>query len=145
MGGRGGTSGRGGGGGNKLRSMTSEQREDFMAAYNLSGAEFKNTHSLNQAYDAAIKKYNEYSEKNGGSGRTGNSAAVKGMEFIQHENSSKTTANNTVRLNKLKDDYFKMIKGQKGAKDEKAQINLLGIGRANIEQRIKRFKEKGHL
>ncbi|MCM1328825.1 MAG: hypothetical protein NC253_05225 [Ruminococcus sp.] len=140
MGGRGASSGIGGG---KLSSMTSEQKEDFMAAYNLSGAEFKSTHSINQAYDAAIKAHKEYEKSRGiTSNRADNVRAVKGMELIQHSNQENSLRKGKAEHEKLRQEYLNLIKGQKGASYERQQVNLMPISNETLKSKIAEIKRK---
>lgn len=139
MGGRGGASGatKGGENSSKLSSMSSEQREDFMAAYNLAGKEFKDSHTLNQAYDAAIERYRQF-----GGSRTGDSAAVKGMEFLQQDISEARRLQNSKRHEELRQEYLKLLPRNSAGKAERQAINLMPISTEALEQKIKRMKKK---
>ena len=119
----------------KLRNMSYEQREDFMAAYNLSGKEFKETHTVNQAYDAALERYKQF-----GGQRIGDSAAVKGMEFLQKDISESMALNNRQRHEELRQEYLKLLPQNAEGRFERQMINLMSISNEALEQKIKALK-----
>ena len=119
----------------KLRNMSSEQREDFMAAYNLSGKDFKETHTVNQAYDAALERYKQF-----GGQRIGDSAAVKGMEFLQKDISESMALHNKQRHEELRQEYLKLLPKNADGRFERQMINLMSISNEALEQKIKALK-----
>lgn len=137
MGGRGGASGVGGGNASKLRNMSSEQREDFMAAYNLAGKEFRDSHTPNQAYDAALNRYKQF-----GGNRTGDSAAVKGMEFLQQDISEAKRLRNNKRHEELRQEYIRLLPKNAAGKAERQMVNLMPISTETLERKIKALKKK---
>ena len=135
MGGRGSNSGIGRNS-SKLRNMSAEQKEDFMAAYNLSGSTFKSTHTPNQAYDAALKRYKQF-----GGQRTGDSAAVKGMEFLQKDISEARRLQNSKRHEELRREYISLLPKNAAGKAERQLVNLMPISTEGLERKIKALKK----
>lgn len=135
MGRRGSNSGIGGNS-SKLRNMSAEQKEDFMAAYNLSGSAFKSTHTPNQAYDAALKRYKQF-----GGQRTGDSAAVKGMEFLQKDISEASRLQNSKRHEELRREYISLLPKNAAGKAERQMVNLMPISTEGLERKIKALKK----
>ena len=125
----------------KLRNMSDEQREDFMAAYNLSGNEFKETHTPNQAYDAAIEHYQSISKNfTDKIPRSENSMAVKGMEFLQQKISEEKYLQRKKRHEELRQEYLKLLPKNADGKFERQMINLMSVSNEALERKIQMLK-----
>ena len=125
----------------KLRNMSDEQREDFMAAYNLSGNEFKETHTLNQAYDAAIEHYQSISKNfTDKIPRSENSMAVKGMEFLQQKISEEKYLQRKKRHEELRQEYLKLLPKNADGEFERQIINLMSVSNEVLERKIQMLK-----
>ena len=125
----------------KLRNMSDEQREDFMAAYNLSGNEFKENHTPNQAYNAAIEHYQSISKNfTDKIPRSENSMAVKGMEFLQQKISEEKYLQRKKRHEELRQEYLKLLPKNADGKFERQITNLMSVSNEALERKIQMLK-----